>query len=496
MSVAEILARAARDRPERVVLCSGPRRVAAAELDAEARAFAGGLSARGLGRGDRVALCADGSPRFVAAWFGAAYAGCAVVPLPAPSTAPEIALRVQHARCRLLLVDPARADVARRAAGAGVPVALLDDVRGDPRAPAAVDADDVAMILYTSGTVGAAKGACIGHGSLVDHTDAMVAVLGLGASDVVLAALPPSHSYGIRMGVLAPLRAGARAVVVDRFDARRTLATCSREGVTWLPAVPTMLAAWAGCPPEPRLSSVRWCLCAGAPLADDVRRRAEARLGAEVRQGYGLTEATFSTVNAPPDARVPGSVGRPAPGVEVRVAGEDGAALGPGRAGEVQVRGRNVMLGYLDDPAATAASRHGTWQRTGDIGVLDAHGRLAIVDRSKDVILRGGHSVYPAEVEDALADHPAVAQVAVVGRDDAFYGEEIVAVVVCAGAPPSPAELDAFARRRLSPVKVPRQIAFVDRLPLGPSGKVLKRELRARIRAGELEPTPIDRGGS
>jgi len=227
-----------------------------------------------------------------------------------------------------------------------------------------------------------------------------------------------------------------------------------------------------------RPRALRWVLSAGAPLADALCRRAEARLGCEVRQGYGLTEASFSTIDAPPAPRTIGSVGRPVAGVEVRIAAD----------GEVEVRGPHVMAGYLDGTPAPVDA--GGWLRTGDLGRLDDDGRLWIVDRKKDLIIRGGNNVYPAEVEDVLATHPDVAEVAVVGRPDDYFGEEIVAVVVArAGHAPTADELAAFARARLPAVKQPRELAFVDALPLGPSGKVLKRALRQQLADGTLPTT-------
>jgi long-chain acyl-CoA synthetase len=361
------------------------------------------------------------------------------------------------------------------------------------------------MILYTSGTTGAPRGAAITHASLLAHTAALVEhALGLGPDDRVMGVLPLTHSYGIRMVVLATLHAGASAVLVPRFDAVSTLRLLTAECVTWLPVVPTMLAALAAARwtlgPGPnvhlagrnseaaRFPALRWCLSAGAPLAEDVRVRAEARLGVEVRQGYGLTEATFCTIDAPPVPRTPGSVGRPVPGIEVRIAGADGRDAMPGDTGEVRVRGDNVMRGYVGDDDATQHVIRDGWLHTGDIGRLDVHGALFVVDRTKDLIIRGGNNVYPSEVEDVLARHPDVAEAAVVGRPDAYYGEEIVAVVVLRdGATLDPAALDAHAREHLSPVKVPRELAVVDALPLGPSRKVLKRELREMLAAGKLE---------
>ncbi len=434
-----------------------------------ARRAAAGLAARGVAAGDRVALIAGNSREFVAAWLGVTASGAAVVPLSTVSAPPEVAARTALARTKLVVDDALVGDLvaapARNDAAASFP---------------AIENDAVAQILFTSGTTGAAKAAAVSHASLVAHTRNVARTVGLGPDDIILGALPLTHSFGCRMAMLLALATGARLVVMRRFDAARALALLDAHGVTFWPAVPTMLAAaCAVAGPAPR--ALRWVLSAGAPLADALCRRAEERLGCEVRQGYGLTEASFSTIDAPPAPRTIGSVGRPVAGVEVRLAAD----------GEVEVRGPHRMLGYLDDAAATASAVDGDgWLRTGDVGRLDGEGRLWIVDRTKDLVIRGGNNVYPAEVEAALAAHPAVADVAVVGRPDEYFGEELVAVVVVrAGHTITPAELADFARARIAATKVPREFAFVDALPLGPSGKVQKRDLRARLADGTLLAT-------
>jgi long-chain acyl-CoA synthetase len=354
------------------------------------------------------------------------------------------------------------------------------------------------MILYTSGTTGEPKGAMISHAALTRHTRILVEqVVHLDENDRILGVLPLAHSYGCRMVMLASLQARCPCVLLPRFHPMTSLQAMIEEQITWVPAVPTMYAAWGALPPGPRPERLRWCLASGAPLADEIARRAEARFGVEVRQAYGMTESTISTMNAPPDERVIGSVGRPAPGIEVRVVDDDERDLPTGESGQVLLRGHNLMSGYLDDPAATAEALRGGWMHSGDVGRLDAEGRLYVVDRIKDMIIRGGNNVYPSEVEAALASHPGVREVAVVGRPDAYLGEEVVAVIVradgtsassdpsAAGAP-STEELRAWAAARVAATKVPREYAFVDALPLGPSRKVLKRELRDQIASGSL----------
>lgn len=510
VNVGQILRQAASCWPARVALTDvgaegSPRReLSFAELDLLARAIAARLHALGIGAGDCVALIGANSAEFAAAWFGIVYAGCAVVPVPMLSAAPELRMRVAHARCRAVLFDTGREALVQQAvAGLEPKPACLEleqatraahdpeDRSAFDRFPCDTAPSDSAMILYTSGTTGKAKGAAISHASLTLHTAVLSErTLQLGVEDRVLGVLPLTHSYGCRMTLLAGFFAGARVVLVPRFDAARTLRLLRSEAITWLPAVPTMYAALAAEPAGDPLPALRWGLCAGAPLADEVARRAEQRLGVEVRQGFGMTEATFCTVNAPPDARVLGSVGKPVWGVELKIVDAHGRELPRGERGELLVRGHNVMSHYIHDPDATAQVKSDGFFRSGDVGLFDESGRLVIVDRIKDLIIRGGNNVYPSEVEDALAAHPGVLEVAVVGRPDDYYGEEVVAVIVPrAGHALDAAELVRFARERVSRTKVPREIAFAEALPLGPSGKVEKRRLKQWLLEGRLTAT-------
>ncbi|MFI5306588.1 MAG: class I adenylate-forming enzyme family protein [Polyangiales bacterium] len=478
------------------------RELTFAELEARARSVAAWLAQHGMGRGQSVALIGENSAELVSAWFGIVYAGCAVVPIPVLSAPPELRFRVEHAGCGAVLFDARRAELVTEALASVSPeparldLATITAARDASTAaePATTAPGDDAMILYTSGTMGTPKGAVISHAALGLHTAALAQhALRLAEHDRVLGVLPLTHSYGCRMVMLASFFAGARCVLVPRFDAPRTLGLMHEHAITWVPAVPTMLAAWAAEPPGPVLPALRWCLSAGAPLPDEIALRAERRLGVEVRQGYGMTEATFCTINAPPDARVLGSVGKPVAGVELRVVDAAGHELAAGTSGEVVVRGQNLMSRYLHDAEATAAARADGFFHSGDVGRVDAEGRLFIVDRIKDLIIRGGFNVYPSEVEAALAAHPDVRDVAVVGRPDAYYGEEVVAVVVPRdGASLEAAALVEWARPRIGATKLPREVAFVTALPLGPSGKVQKRELREALLSGRITSTRVE----
>ncbi len=503
-NVGSFLHRWAQQDPDRTgIVDSGCQDLALSygELDHQASRVAAYLLERGLGPGDRVAICTANGLDFVAAWFGAVYAGCTTLPIPVMSTAHEIAFLLQHARCKALLTDADRSTVAhdsKTRAGTSSEILLVEDAMSNAKGevpPCDTSANSLAMLLYTSGTTGAAKGVCITHESLGMHTKALVdRTLRLTEEDRILGTLPLTHSYGIRMTLLVPFYAGASTVFVPKFSPSRTLDLCTTHRITWLPGVPTMFVAWANEHSKPTPPCLRWCMSAGSPLAEDVRLRAEERLGAPVRQGYGLTEATFTTINAPPDVAVAGSSGKPVAGVELRIVDDLGTELPAGVHGEVLIRGQNVMAGYLDDKLATAHVMRGGWLHTGDIGFLDDKGHLTIVDRSKDLILRGGASIYPSELENVLSCHPAIRDVAVVGQADDYYGEEIVAVII-RHADVTAEELDEWARERLAPYKVPRLYAFVEALPQGASGKTLKRRLRDQLASGEIDTEQLPSHG-
>lgn len=499
--VGALLAHAAEHWPDRLALRSMEVRVREAtyaELHQRAAGVAERLQELGIRAGDRVALVAANGLDVVVAWFGAAYAGATVVPILLLSSPAEVAFRLEHSGCRILIHDGERAPLAGAAPPGCRAIPLEQLCEADP-APAAVPGPRIApesgaMILYTSGTTGKPKGAVISHRTLLAHAAGIGdEALRLESEDRILGVLPLAHSYGLRMVVLATFRAGCRAVLVPRFDAAGTLQLMADEEITWLPAVPTMFSSWSALPDGPPLPSLRWCLSAGSPLAEEILHRAERRLGAEIRQGYGMTEATFSTINAPPDERRINSVGRPARGVELRITDERGRDVAPGNTGEVRVRGPNLMSAYLDDEAATREALEDGWMHTGDVGRIDDAGRLYVVDRLKDMILRGGFNVYPSELEAVLTEHPDVQDAAVVGRPDPHYGEEIVALIVPRpGANLVLSALEQWAGERVARNKRPREWAVLDDLPLGPSRKVLKRELRDRVASGAI---PVTRPG-
>jgi long-chain acyl-CoA synthetase len=366
---------------------------------------------------------------------------------------------------------------------------------GEAGRPAVVDRDpsDLAVLIFTAGTGGAPKAACLSHGNLLANLRQVQLHPGrtVEAKDVALGVLPLFHIFGLNVALGLTLYAGASLVLVERFHAGPTLAAIKTYGVTLVAGPPTMYAALAALPeasPD-QVTSVRLAVSGAAALSSEIAAAFVARYGLPLREGYGLTEAspvvTSSVMNAPPK---PGSIGVPLPGIEVRLVDDEGEDALLGDSGELWVRGENVFAGYWNDEAGTAlALTDDGWLRTGDIAVAGDDGELYLVDRAKDLIIVSGFNVFPAEVEEVLREHPAVADVAVFGVAHPYTGEEVHASVVLvevdgagagAGASVTEAELIEHVARRLARYKCPTQINFVPSLPHGLTGKLLRRSVR------------------
>ncbi len=464
---------------------AGDRRISRGLLDRAARIVGSELRSvlafDAPTRPPRLGILAESSIPTAATLIGALYAGVTLCPLHTSTPLAELRQVAAHLGLDAIAADQARAAVA---AETGLPVLRVERLPasdGAPLPPPPADERTAGLLLTTSGTTGKPRAVVVSHRSLRDHTSTLArSVLGLDSRDRVLAMLPIAHSYGCRMALLAPLLGGATVVLSPRYSASGSAALLAEADITFVPVVPTMLAGWIG-QPRRALPALRWALSAGAPLPRPLREAAETWLDAEVREGYGLTEASFCTVDAPPGAAGHGTVGRPVPGVEVRVVPRPELGGGAPGVGAVEVRGENVMDGYLDDPAATkAVMTTDGWLGTGDLGRLDDDGRLVLTDREKDIILSGGHTVVPAEVEALLMGHPEIVGAAVVGLPDPFLGERVTAFIVTAANATTVDEmaLVSWCHARLASWKVPTAWRFVEALPVGPSGKVLRRALR------------------
>ncbi len=448
----------------------------------------------GVQPGDRVAVMLPNCPEVLQAYAAILKAGAVVVPIVFLLAPEEVRHILTHAGARVLLTAPELAAKAEGWTGTRVLVggeapgapALEELVAREPEIFPAVDrqADDLAVILYTAGTTGQPKGVALSHRNLLANARSTASLYELDRERWSLAVLPLSHSYGLSLGHTGAIL-GTRAVLLRWFTPQAVLEAIERDRVQQMAGVPTMYLYLLGFPEAGRYDtrSMRQWNSGAAPLPVEIVEPFEKTFGGRLLEGYGLTEASpvVSAHRLSGERRL-GSVGRPIPGVEVRIVDDADRPLPAGEVGEVCVRGDNVMLGYYRMPEETArVLRHG-WLHTGDMGRLDADGYLYIVERKKDLIIRGGFNIYPREVEEVLYAHPAVAEAAVVGRPDPLMGEEPVAFVALkAGARASPEALIGFCQERLARFKCPRAVHLVESLPKSPVGKILRKELRARL---------------
>ncbi len=465
------------------------------DLRRRAAGVRGALVDAGVAPGDRVALVSGNAPAFVVGLLGILGVGAVAVPLnpqspPAELRAeletvgaagailgPGVVLSPDDLPAAVLAVDPVDESrmTALSAAETGDPAPLVD------RAP-----DDLAVLMYTSGTAGLPRAAMLTHGNLLANIAQVQAHPGrlVSPADVTLGVLPLFHVFGLTVNLCVPLAAGGSLVLVRGFDPSQVLELCERHGVTILAGAPPMFAALAAAPAADRgnpLASIRLAISGAAPLPDQVAADVTTRFGLPLYQGYGLTEASPVVTSPALDGEPrPGSVGVPLPGVEVRLVDDEGEDALAGDPGEVWVRGANVFAGYWQDPEATSRVLTGDgWLRTGDLAVVGDDGNLQLVERAKDLIIVNGFNVVPAEVEAVLLQHPHLSDVAVVGEPSPRTGEAVKAVVVAVpGTTPTLTDLAAFAADRLARYKCPTALLVVDGIPRGEAGKLLRRSLR------------------
>jgi len=461
------------------------------ELDERSAQVAGLLAAHGVEPGDRVGLLLPNVPQFPMLYYGVLRAGAVVVPMNPLLKAREIEYYLEDSGARLLFAWHGSADEAVKGAEAAeagfVPVAAgaFDHLLTGqaPQASLTGRADhDTAVILYTSGTTGRPKGAELTHANLRRNASVSATTLfGLDPEDVVMGCLPMFHSFGQTCGLNAAVGRGACLTLVPRFDPGKALEVIQRDRVTVFEGVPTMYAALLNHPRrgEFDVGSLRLCVSGGAALPVEVLRGFEDAFGCIILEGYGLSETSpVAAFNHPERERRPGSIGTPIQGVELRLVGPLGKDVPSGEVGEIAIRGHNLMRGYWGREEATREAIPDGWFRTGDLARQDEDGYFFIVDRKKDLIIRGGYNVYPREVEEVLYEHPAVAEAAVVALPHPTYGEEVgAAVVLKPGARATPAELRAFCQERIAAYKYPRHVWLEAALPRTATGKLLRREV-------------------
>jgi long-chain acyl-CoA synthetase len=490
-NLASIVSDSAGRDPDAVAVRLGDAEMTYGELDERSARVATLLGERGVEPGDRVGVMLPNVLEFPIAYYGVLRAGAVVVPMNVLLKRREIAFYLGDSGARLMLAwhgfHAEACDGGADADAAVIEVApetfgeLIGAHDPAPDVPPVED-DDTAVILYTSGTTGTPKGAELTHANLARNAEVSSnTTCEVSAGDSVLGALPLFHSFGQTVSMNASMRVGATLTLVPKFDPGEALATIERDRVTHFYGVPTMYGAMLHHPGRDRydVSSLRMCLTGGSPMPAEVLRGFEEAFGAIVLEGYGLSETSPVSSSVHPGAeRKPLSIGTPIEGVEMRLVDEEDKEVPQGEVGEIVIRGHNIMKGYWERPDATAEAMRGGWFHSGDMARMDDDGYFFIVDRKKDMIIRGGYNVYPREVEEVLYEHPKIREAAVLGVPNAEWGEEIgAAVVLEPGEELAPAEISAYVRERIAAYKYPRVVWFLAELPKGPTGKIVKREI-------------------
>ncbi|HVF54111.1 MAG TPA: long-chain fatty acid--CoA ligase [Actinomycetota bacterium] len=498
MNLSLLLRETARAHAEKTALfcrsAGGSSEVTFGAIDEAADRVAAGLIGRGVAPGDRVVLGMTNVPHFAYAYYGALRAGATVVPLNPTLTAVETERILEDSGAKVVLATPGFAEraVTPAAAELGSSIEIVSTDDWDIAFPSAgpiedieVDGDDLAILAYTSGTTGEPKGVMLSHGNLRANLEQQMAVpdADVREDDILLLALPLFHIFGLNVTLGLLVMTGASGLLVEQFEPVDVLTAMQEVGVTVIFGAPTLYIALVNTPGADQydLSKVRLAISGAAALAPGVLRSFKELFGVQIYEGYGLTETapTVTSNRITGEAR-PGSIGRPVPGLELRLVDEGGDDVELGDPGEIVVRGPNVFKGYWGHEEDTANAFFGDWFRTGDVAVLDEEGYLYLVDRKRDLIIVSGFNVYPSEVEEALIEHPAILEAAVIGVPHQYTGEAVKAYVALQpGTEATEEELLAYVGDRLARFKCPRSIEIVAELPHLLTGKVLKRALRS-----------------
>jgi long-chain acyl-CoA synthetase len=448
-------------------------------------AVAAVFAAAGLRCGDVLAIMLPNRVELITSMFAAWRLGAAVTPVNPALTAQEARYQIADAGATLIVADDTAAVMLRDGPGRVIGLGAVTDPASAAAPPALVtDQDTLALLIYTSGTTGRPKGVMLDHANIGATARIIIDWFEMTADTRSLLVLPLFHVNAIMVSVVSPLLAGGSTFVAERFHAASFWTMVEKVRPSFFSAVPTiyaLLTARPGPPPDTR--GLRFVICGAAPMPRQLIGEFEQQFGVPVVEGYGLSECTVCcTANPLHGLRKAGSVGRPMPGIDVAVMDEADKMLPAGQVGEVVVRGPNVMRGYLGRPEETSQTLRGGWLHTGDVGRFDDDGYLTLVDRVKDLIIRGGENIYPKEIEDVLYAHPGVLEAAVVGQQDQVFGEQPVAFVALrAGFDVAPGDLIEHCRRSLARYKVPREVYIEETLPKNALGKIAKPVLRTRL---------------
>ncbi|HEY2963093.1 MAG TPA: AMP-binding protein [Pyrinomonadaceae bacterium] len=460
------------------------------EFERAVERVAGMLAAKGIGKGDVVSLLLPNSVEYVISYFACWQLGALAGPVNGHLKKQEIAYVVSNSEARLMLVN---SEFLSKVETIGLPVVVFDSEREvshefEGSGQTDISPDDEAIIIYTSGTTGKPKGCLLTHCNVIANARQISQWLGFTEKDRLLTMMPLFHMNAVSVTTMSALYAGGSTVVSPKFSASRFWNIISDYQITSFGSVATMLSMLLSTYPEGvpaglKTDQLRFAMCGSAPVPVKVMRRFEETFNCLVIEGYGLSESTCrSTFNPPNERRRPGSCGLPI-GNEMRVVDENDQDVPDGELGEIVLRGDNILKGYFKNEAATATAFRNGWFHTNDIGYRDAEGFYYIVDRKSDMIIRGGENIYPREIDEVLYQHPQIAAAAVIGIPDELYGEEVAAVVVLKPeAKVSEQEVIEFCKARLADYKCPKTVRFVEDIPKGPTGKLLKRELAQMFR--------------
>ncbi|MGE3314558.1 MAG: long-chain fatty acid--CoA ligase [Planctomycetaceae bacterium] len=512
LNLASILHNSTRTFPRETAIIADNVRYTYERLDQAARRFAAELLERGLNRGEKVAIMIPNVPEFSIAYFGVLYAGGVVVPLSTLHVATELVYQIDDCEARAFVVHADCAaqgvEAYRRAkncphlymiGSCSLPSDLPSEVRsfadvmagGTHADLAQTNSDETAVILYTSGTTGKPKGAELTHFNVYTNSQYNsertfslwpdeINVMKPG--HVAIACLPLYHTFGQTNVHNTTLFGGAAVTLVKRFTAEAVVHVIQRDRVTHFAGVPTMYLTILNDPATKSadLSCLKFCVSGGAPMPVEAKHEFQKRFKVRIQEGYGLTETSpLACQQRYNETEAAGTIGKPINGVEMKIFDENDQEVPVGERGEVVIRGNNIMKGYFKQPEATAAAMRNGWFHSGDIGYVNDKGEFHIVDRKKDMILRGGYNVYPREVEEALYAHPCVAEAAVIGIPDDRLGEEVKAVIsLKAGSQATVEEIIEHCKKLVATYKYPRHVEIIESLPKGPTGKILKRALR------------------
>jgi long-chain acyl-CoA synthetase len=491
MNLADLMTTSAERHGDRTAIRQEGVALSYTALERATALAAGLLQEHGVRPGDRVGVMLPNVAYFPICYYGALRAGAAIVPMNMLLKEREVAFYMADSGARVLFAWHQFADAAKAGAG-DTEVIVVESGAFDARLAGSEPAgttdrepDDTAVILYTSGTTGTPKGAELTHANLSENVAVSMELFGAGPDLVTLGALPLFHAFGQTCGLNATMAAGGSLSLLPRFDAGKALEMIESDRVTLFEGVPTMYSAMLHHPEDTDTSSLQLCVSGGAAMPVEVMRAFERRFECTVLEGYGLSETSpVASFNRPDRERKAGSIGLPVRGVEMRLVDvQDGV-------GEIAIRGHNVMKGYWNKPDATAdAIDSDGWFRTGDLARVDDEGYFFIVDRKKQMIIRGGFNIYPREIEEVLHEHPDVMEAAVIGIPHDELGEEVgAAVVLKPGSEADPEEIKSYVKARVAAYKYPRRVWLLDALPKGPTGKILRREIKPPSR--EDAPAP------